>query len=63
MTVKELIAELERHDPNATVLVTWEGTVHEIEPDLIYVSRRHGGALLIDGDTGYYKAQFTSVEP
>ena len=50
MTVAELIAELQRRKPDALVLVTWETTVHEIEPEFVYESLE--GDVMIDADYG-----------
>lgn len=52
MTVRELIAELQKHaDTNPEVFVTWEGTLHRVTPDDLYTGRIDAGppVLLIDG--------------
>lgn len=60
MTRDELIAELLKF-PNAIVRIVWEGTVNEIKPDKLYMSK--DGVLLIDANRlGDDKERFTSGE-
>jgi len=72
MTVSELIKQLQKYEDDQEVLVTWESTVHEIEPDNIYLGaewRDDWDAqgvyfeecrkfLFIDADDNLYKASF-----
>lgn len=62
MTRDELIGELRKFPQGIEVKVTWEGTVHSIEPDNLYMSK--DGILLIDADyhSDLYKKMFQSGE-
>lgn len=56
MTVSELIDALSKHaDANQRVVVTWEGTVHDVDEDQIYLSA--DGDVVIDADANAYKEQ------
>jgi hypothetical protein len=64
MTVRELIAELQKHvESNPDAIVTWEGTVHELTTEHLYRGRhpRTGRQVLfIDADGCFYKQSFES---
>jgi hypothetical protein len=42
MTVAELIAELQKHDPSMPVLATWEGVLAGIRPENFEVGEYDG---------------------
>jgi hypothetical protein len=52
MTVGELIKLLQQYDPDNLVECAWEGTRNDIE---VYLAA--DGAVLIDGDRGFYRVQ------
>lgn len=60
MTVRELIASLSKHQPDAEVLVTWESTFHQVDEDQIYVSA--DGDVMIDADANSYKEQIMTYK-
>lgn len=59
MTVRELMAVLSTKDPAAAVVVTWETTCHELDPDSVYVSA--DGDVVIDADGNSYKEKIVTV--
>jgi hypothetical protein len=56
VTVAELIAELQKLDQDARIVITWESVLRDITPDHVYVSR--DGVAMLDGDDNFYKASF-----
>lgn len=47
MTVAELIAELQKHDPETAVLATWEGVLAGIRPENFETEKSNGRSQLI----------------
>lgn len=58
MTVRELIAELSKHNPDRRVVVTWETTIHNVDEDQVYLSA--DGDVVIDADANSYKERITT---
>ena len=58
MTVRELIEILKTKPQDAEVLLTWEGSLRQIDDDNVYVS--HDGPLIIDVDGNSSKGGFVS---
>jgi len=55
VTVRELIAELQKRDPDADAVATWEGVFRRLTPESIYTSPR--GHVVIDADHNCYRGR------
>ncbi len=60
MTVRQLAETLHYMEPDAIVMVTWEGITRNISDDSIYEA--NDGTVLIDGDMNHYNERFLSGE-
>lgn len=58
MTVAEFIVVLERFDSNAQIVVTWEGTVHELSAAVVF--RGADGDVYIDAEEGFVRQSIIS---
>lgn len=60
MDTEKLIEVLRKRDVDgkARVMVTWEGTTHDLSQDNIYIAI--DGRLIIDADDNHYKERFVN---
>ncbi|MDD5510620.1 MAG: hypothetical protein PHI12_07420 [Dehalococcoidales bacterium] len=58
MNIDQLIDELKKYPGKSQVLVTWEGTEHELETDMVY--QVTSGVVMLDADGNFYKEDYIS---
>jgi hypothetical protein len=60
LSVKDLIRSLWGQDPEAKVMITYEGVTRAITAGSVY--RAADGTVLLDGDDNHYKDRYVSGE-